>query len=358
MSKKPKTVWYYHLLGNVKVPEICIYSIVNKCKFNEEGCERLHSKCTLQWQFRKNGDWYNFREFHSKELENSFQVPNDDYIPLSQLDLERLDRDSQKLATVLGTGVWVADFISMTIENFDTTEVLDIRRLSTHSSAVSRSKRATVFDWYYRNDAGKYVKYDDLELEEDISSADVSSASIEAKFVGNNSTYKFMCNDEKHEINFKTMLASNLSTDGKRPVRRRPAHWNSKSEMVEEPENVSDKFPTYWSPMSEDCVVDKVNLDSSSKEYSDICDFLKKSLPEVNIAQINRYQNPHLWTAYTNKRNFIGKKNGTKEVDELYLFHGTNPTNIDNIVFQNLDWRLHGTNIGHKFGKGAYFTSR
>lgn len=43
--------------------------------------------------------------------------------------------------------------------------------------------------------------------------------------------------------------------------------------------------------------------------------------------------------------------------NELDLYHGTDPENVETICHQNLDHRLAGDRVGTLFGQGSYFAS-
>jgi poly [ADP-ribose] polymerase 7/11/12/13 len=41
--------------------------------------------------------------------------------------------------------------------------------------------------------------------------------------------------------------------------------------------------------------------------------------------------------------------------NEKWLFHGTKPESVEKIVKEGFDFRLYGTAVGAKYGKGSYF---
>ena len=155
----PKTVWFTDVEGDVQTPEICVFSISNSCKFNNSGCIRLHAKCPLQWQFKVKDKWYNFRDFHSKELEEAFQDPANAEVTLSAINSNTSNDAIRAMIKILGTESWKADFESMAIEKLDKMEKFDIRRLSTFSSVRTKNKMATVFEWYFKDEYDAWIKY-------------------------------------------------------------------------------------------------------------------------------------------------------------------------------------------------------
>lgn len=51
----------------------------------------------------------------------------------------------------------------------------------------------------------------------------------------------------------------------------------------------------------------------------------------------------------------MNKQNPGIRFREEYLYHGTDPKNVNAICEENIDWRLHGTSHGQSQGRGAYF---
>ncbi|KAL6478926.1 hypothetical protein MHYP_G00123590 [Metynnis hypsauchen] len=68
----------------------------------------------------------------------------------------------------------------------------------------------------------------------------------------------------------------------------------------------------------------------------------------------------HIERAYCNPTNDMRQKeqmrdgSGRKDVDERYLFHGTDQSLIETISKENFDWRISGIH-GRSYGKGSYF---
>ena len=100
------------------------------------------------------------------------------------------------------------------------------------------------------------------------------------------------------------------------------------------------------------------------------------------MKKVERLENPKLWTAYFRKKNDMVFRNNkivpvsnlsgstavrtddsklqnqsqtstTSEINESWLFHGTNKKYIDKIKHQGLDFRVGSE--GGMFGKGIYF---
>merc|ERR1712129_6059 len=84
-------------------------------------------------------------------------------------------------------------------------------------------------------------------------------------------------------------------------------------------------------------------------EYDAICCLLRNRgmSAGLEVHRIERLQNMRMATRY-NYYSQIGQGN------ELLLFHGTRQANIDAIVEEGTDFRLHGANAT-KYGNGSYF---
>ena len=355
-SKEKKSTWYYNLYGDVEIAEICVFSIANKCSFESSGCQRLHAKCPTHWQFHYKNHWYNMREFHSKELEEKFQDPNIEELCLVPLQPHLLDRNSKDLLKILDTHKWRADFIRMKLCH-ESTE-LNMRRLSTHSSAVSKSKMATVFDWFFKDEHDNWIKFGQTNTNGKANLVpNITSEDIEKQFCSDSTTnFHYESPEHKYDLNFQEMMQINIKTKKKRPVLRRPKKRPIKGSSITEA--AADNLPSTWDSMSSNDNYLLVTLDSSSTEYQRNKKLLTDTLPHINVIKIQRIQNPYLWKAYENKKNqLINKYKNVNKVNEQRLFHGTAGKNIPLICDQNFDWRLCGSSHGYWYGKGSYFAS-
>eukprot|EP00079_Xenopus_tropicalis_P022854 XP_012814840.1 PREDICTED: poly [ADP-ribose] polymerase 12 [Xenopus tropicalis] len=70
--------------------------------------------------------------------------------------------------------------------------------------------------------------------------------------------------------------------------------------------------------------------------------------------RVQRIQNKSLWEVYQWQKVQMQKANPGKAVEEMQLFHGTDPSHREAICHQNFDWRMCGTN-GTVYGEGSYF---
>ncbi|KAK2862936.1 hypothetical protein Q5P01_002469 [Channa striata] len=112
------------------------------------------------------------------------------------------------------------------------------------------------------------------------------------------------------------------------------------------------ELPTKWDPMDNE-IFKRVELQPSSLEYQEIASgFL--STARYNIAKIERVQNVYLWHAFAVCRQRIRKKNGSAEVGEKLLYHGTSADSCDCIERDRFDRSYAGTHAA-AFGMGVYF---
>lgn len=366
---KNLTKWSYYHDGDVEVPEICVYSIDNRCSFEDRGCLRLHAKCTSQWQVLYRSAWCNFRNFHSIEIEDAFEDVNQSGVQLTPVNPSKLGSAGKDMYKILGNDLWEIDFEQMRVKNINSTNVsYKIRRLSTQSSALSNSSKATTFVWYFLDTNKKWIKYgenDSTQNNENISS--IISDEIEKYFCSNGSPQlKFNTSKFQYILDIKSMQQTNLVTKTVRLVRRRPVKKvSTKSQNLEhqggfgpQKDAVNRDLPPFWDAMKSSDTMRIVTLENSSKEYSDISHLLLLTLPGRRTRAIKRIQNPFLWRPFKNKQLELTLKYGSaKTLNIQRLFHGTREEYVESICKENFDWRLYGTNVGHKFGRGSYFSN-
>ena len=353
-----KASWYYHLYADVEIPEICVYSISNRCSYENKGCKRLHSKCASQWQIYSDKHWYNMREFHSKVLEENFQDPKNDLVPLVPLKAHLLDSNSKGLLKVLRNYEWTADFNQMMLKYSSTS--LQLRRLATHSNAISKSSMATIYEWYFIDEERNWIKFGQPNSRNEGNLVpDISSDSVEMHFCSTpNIPMNYQSSEHRYTLDFDRMVQINDATKTERKVKRRPKIRPIKGSFKVEINSSNSDLPLNWKRMGNTEIYQLVTLDPNSTEYSDVRSLFLPTLPRISIQKIERIQNPSLWTAFINKRNYLVKKYNSSVVSEKKLFHGTSAANIRPICEENLDWRLHGSNVGNIYGRGTYFSAR
>ncbi|XP_053645008.1 protein mono-ADP-ribosyltransferase PARP11 isoform X2 [Cherax quadricarinatus] len=361
ISGQEVTHWSYYHDGNVKIPEICVYSIDKRCMYEKSGCVRLHAKCTSQWQVMHRGNWYNMRNFHSKEIEDAFEDVTKDSVKLTILNPQKVGNSGTGMIKILGTKQWEAVFETMMLKCLTTdgspNTMMNIRRLSTQSAAISKSGKATLYEWFFQDEQKKWIKYGEtnsLGMTHLVSS--VKSDEIEQNFCTNPSSPLIFSNSLfTYQLDFAAMKQKNLKTGKEKSVRRRPV---KKQSTKPNPVVKKDNLPSAWSVMKDTDIVIQVALDTSCVEYRDIMTRLLATLPSARARTVKRIQNPFLWRAFENKKQELSLKYGVKEeLNVQKMFHGTRSEHVNDICKENFDYRLHGTNVGHAYGKGTYFSN-
>ncbi|XP_044264720.1 pheromone-processing carboxypeptidase KEX1-like [Tribolium madens] len=94
------------------------------------------------------------------------------------------------------------------------------------------------------------------------------------------------------------------------------------------------------------------NLHPDDLMYTEIENMITND--SIVIENIVKVENPFLRKAYHAKKKEKQALYGA--VREELLFHGTKKCNVDNICRYNFDFRLFGTNKGHRFGQGVSFS--
>lgn len=288
------------------------------------------------------------------QLENSFMNPIDEGTPIPPISSKQEDTHSLEIVNIFGTAAWFAHFSNMFITN-SCGNYMFIRRLSTPSSVIADTKFATFYRWYFRDEKNNWECFDSNRVFSSIIIPNINSNEIDVEYCMGRVDMQWYCenNSNRYMINFKKMTLVNKTTLVERSVRRRPAVKMGYNKVP----NVDHDLPFHWCKMDQTAISQQFILSSSDNEYVMISELVKSSFPRCNIIDIVRNQTPHLWKVYTNRKEFIKKKNKVNSVQEKYLFHGTDPKNITDICNENIDWRLHGRSRGEIYGEGAYFTN-
>ncbi|XP_018012996.1 protein mono-ADP-ribosyltransferase PARP12-like [Hyalella azteca] len=194
-------------------------------------------------------------------------------------------------------------------------------------------------EWYFKEDDGSWVKFD-------IKGNTENTSAIERKFQSDPKTkFKFSAGNQSYVLNFITMTQTNTSTGKVREVRR----LNQTVSLTgSSPSNAQISSGQKCSTMS---------LPANHAEYTKVLKLLKTTLPNCNPISIVKINNPYLETAFKNRKIQLQNQYPSVMYKEEYLFHGTEPANVKAILEDNLDWRLHGSCTGHKYGRGAYFSN-
>nr|XP_053657482.1 protein mono-ADP-ribosyltransferase PARP12-like isoform X3 [Cherax quadricarinatus]XP_053657483.1 protein mono-ADP-ribosyltransferase PARP12-like isoform X3 [Cherax quadricarinatus] len=360
-QENPRTLWSHYLQGDVSVPEICYYSVEEMCKYEESGCQRLHSTQHFHWQVNDQGNrWLNLRQDQVTCLEQSYCNPSHDGIDLVRLDPATLNISVRGLLILMGRDVWHADFKAMNLTNSSKTRTLPIRRLCTEAVSGHVIKPAN-FIWYFLDANNKWVKYGNVDTEGKkhlISS--LTTDDIEKHFKQNTTgNLPFRNSKFIYCLDFNTMTQTNLNTNVRRAVRRRPEpHLPvEKAEKGEGRKTLVD-LPSYWEVMQPEERVRLVTLAPSSSEYLAVVGLLARKVQSSSVMKVQRIQNPFLWQALQNKiKELIAVYGVESKVNIRQLFHGTGHKVVPSICAENFDWRLHGSSSGQSFGQGTYFSS-
>lgn len=357
-SDQNVTKWSYYHEGNVRIAEICVYSIDNRCSFEDRGCQRLHAKCTSQWQMMHTSNWFNFRNFHSKEIEDAFEDVSKDGVQLSSIDPTKLHNAGREMFKILGNDEWQVDFETMVLKMKNSPDIsYTIRRLSTQSAAKSKSAKATTYAWYFLDIKNEWVKYGEGDTSHNHSVSSITSEEIEKQYVTDKCTsIKFNTSQFTYTLDMEAMQQINLDTQNVRPVRRRPVKKLSTKPQKRGP--INQDFPSLWDRMKSTDTMVLVTLEPSCKEYQDVMKQLLITLPTKRAVSIKRVQSQYLWRPFKNKQNELSIKYGRDDkINVQKLFHGTREEHVNDICKENFDWRLHGTNVGQLYGRGSYFSN-
>ncbi|CAL4096956.1 unnamed protein product [Meganyctiphanes norvegica] len=343
------TCWSYHFQGDVDIVEICLYSMDDGvCTNEKKGCRYLHCKSTFHWQLQCDDHWFNLRNYQAKTIEDAFCDVSKETVILQPLDPSKLDDMGKNLLSIMGINSWIVNFKTMTIvsEN-NQLKVYKLRRISTRSSAVSESSKATIWEWYFKDEEDNWIKYGSVDTHGNKALVcDVSSDDIEKHYLKDSSNpMEFVNFSYKYQLDFNSWKQHNLSTGKEREVRRRPAKRHV----------YDDSLPSNWDAMSGSGTFTIVKLLENTEEYQEIFGNIMRSLPLSKIINIQRLQNPYLCKAFQNKQEEMSHYYSKAEMNIQKLFYGAKPENVTSICKDDFDWRIHDANIKQVYGKGTYF---
>ncbi|XP_035688339.1 uncharacterized protein LOC118424026 isoform X1 [Branchiostoma floridae] len=119
--------------------------------------------------------------------------------------------------------------------------------------------------------------------------------------------------------------------------------------------NYDEKLPCNWTlGLDRDQPYHHIRLLTTSEEYRLIAE--EFSRVNITVESIDRVQNRHLWDRFQDENRRlkdIHSRSNSFNVNEQYLFHGTQSSAINEICEDGLDQRL--SRIGN-FGRGIYFS--
>ncbi|KAF2356998.1 WWE domain [Trinorchestia longiramus] len=205
------------------------------------------------------------------------------------------------------------------------------------------------YEWYFKEDDGSWVKHGSGTA----SKCTVSFSDIEKHFNLNPKTnLTFNVNGSPYVMNFTNMTQTNVNTGKVNEIYRRKqlVSMSAASNPSSTTQNMFTRVPSGKKVFTR-------LLKPSDGEYTKCLQHVRKSNPNCIPQNIYKIHNPHLKTAFENKKTFMeGMYPNVAYKDEL-LFHGTKPANVQAILEENIDWRLHGTSTGQTVGRGAYFSN-
>ena len=112
-------------------------------------------------------------------------------------------------------------------------------------------------------------------------------------------------------------------------------------------------FPSEWESQTENIALCQVTAGSS--EWNHVVQLMKKTMPNVEVKEIERIQNKSLWEKYIFFKTRMEDKTGKEGVNEKELFHGTRKHH-PSVIFKSekgFDFRF--GNKESLWGAGTYF---
>lgn len=319
--------------------EICLYYLRSGCSFKDK-CVRIHHHLPYKWQILQ-ADGVTWSDLAKED-----EVEKDFCNPAKDMSI-----------TLTSSGHQIVNFISMTCGGSS------VHRLSTASSVTKPPHfiLTTQWLWYWRNDNEDWMEYGKGDKAKLVAS--VTSETLENIYLSDNDKeVSFTSDSHQYILTFKGMYQRNLKYTTVREIRRRPRFVSAqdvkgkiKGSESSDSSTSSVEVPSYWDKGSLPSLTYMlVPLQSCSKEYQRVSSLFNRTMPRNIIHSIERVQNLSLWKVFQwQKEQMIGRNEG-KEVDQRFLFHGTNEDLIEAICEQNFDWRVCGSH-GTLYGKGSYF---
>uniref|UniRef100_A0A8C8RHT0 Poly(ADP-ribose) polymerase family member 12 n=1 Tax=Pelusios castaneus TaxID=367368 RepID=A0A8C8RHT0_9SAUR len=322
---------------NEESDQICLYYIRKSCSFQDK-CIRVHFHLPYRWQVLEGTLWKDLKDM--EKIEKAYCDPS-----------------NHRFSYSAGSGLPYICFQTMTCGS------AKVRRLSTASSVTKPPHFILTTDWlwYWKDEHGVWREYGEEDDDHDAST--VRSSDLEMAYLAKESPIlQFKAGRHDYELNFKAMNQRNLRFKTKRDVCRRPKFISpqdvekrrmSGADYSQEEDSMN--IPAYWDKSAlPELGYKMIKLLNSSEEYKKVQADFQRTMPRTVIREIQRIQNPNLWTVYQWQKAQMQKSNGGKDVSERYLFHGTSKKHIDAICQQNFDWRICGLH-GTAYGKGSYF---
>ena len=116
----------------------------------------------------------------------------------------------------------------------------------------------------------------------------------------------------------------------------------------------SSSLPEWWEPQTENLHLPSIR--EGSEEWLNVLRRMQRTMPTVEIVQMQRIQNRPLWDKYELERRQMSDRNSGM-VNELQLFHGTRSTDPRMVIrsVRGIDFRCSSRDKQLLWGTGAYF---
>lgn len=115
--------------------------------------------------------------------------------------------------------------------------------------------------------------------------------------------------------------------------------------------------PHHWK-QGQRSTVETVPVVVGTEEWEKLEELLRKSLPHVRLVEITRIQNLLLWRRYCFFKSLMSRKNGSDQVNEKLLFHGSRATDPVSIITSEKGFDFRYGSEDCLWGKGTYFAVR
>ncbi|XP_066540860.1 protein mono-ADP-ribosyltransferase PARP12-like [Hoplias malabaricus] len=332
VSKQAKRLHSSNSVSEADRNEICLFFVRKGCSFKEK-CVRVHHNLPYKW------------ELLAKDGVTWMPLPYE----------EHTEKAYCNPANDMSSGPQPVNFDKMTCGGSA------VRRLSTASSVTKPPHfvLTTEWLWYWKNEQGSWTEYgygDDA-----LNVSPLNSKALENLYLAEIETeIPFSVGNHDYVLNLKDMYQQNLRYKTVRQVRRRPRFVSAqdvKSKLKSDSQansSSSEDVPAHWDTCTPGFTYQIINLSNTAPEYKRVSLLFKHTMPTSTIHNIRRVQNPSLWKVFQWQKQQMKERNGGSEVDERYLFHGTDQSLIEAICEHNFDWRVCGVH-GTLYGKGSYF---
>ncbi|KAL2103076.1 hypothetical protein ACEWY4_002244 [Coilia grayii] len=294
-------------------------------------CGKAHSRVPYLWQRRDGKAWS--------------ALPNN----------EAVERDYCNPAKTKHAGTPPVDFDLM-----QSSGSAEVRRLSVTSPTFhTASELVTRWAWYWELTEDQWIEYQPPE--DKPSKLAITSEKLEQKYQKGVQSLKFARGESVYILDFVDFLQTNMATDMKRLVRRRPV-FVSQADV----QNVSEKYsrriqpnflssiPEHWDrSLLPGTGYERIKLVPSSQEHRNVLHKFNLTLGRCAVTSVEKVQNLKLWRFFMLQKNQMKNEAG-RDVSIKQLFHGVESDYVDTICHVNIDWRVSGLQ-DTRFGKGSYF---